>query len=131
MRIKKISLIFLIYTLSLGSLHSTEPDVFVQSTVNRASQILSENISKKEKIIKLRKIARETVDIKGISLYSLGSKRKELNDIVLVLVNIIFDLLSVLFLTGVQQFQVVYDNCCKIVERRALPGFEVLHCFQN
>ena len=57
-----------------------EPDVFVQSTVNRASQILSKNISKKEKIKELRSVAMETVDITGIAFYSLGLARKNLND---------------------------------------------------
>ena len=57
-----------------------EPDVFVQSTVNRASQILSKNISKEEKINELKSIAKETVDIKGVGFYSLGSKRKNLSD---------------------------------------------------
>ncbi len=80
MNFKKIFIILFVFNLNSGLVYSIEPDVFVQSTVNRASQILSENISKKEKIIKLRKIARETVDIKGIGLYSLGSKRKGLND---------------------------------------------------
>ena len=79
MRIKKISLIFLIYTLSLGSLHSTEPDVFVQSTVNRASKVLGESISKEEKIEELQNIAKETVDITGIGFYTLGSVRKSLS----------------------------------------------------
>tara|TARA_B100001248_G_C27334288_1_gene433029 strand:- start:48 stop:572 length:525 start_codon:yes stop_codon:yes gene_type:complete len=55
-------------------------DVFVQSTVNRASQILSKNISKEEKINELKSIAKETVDIKGVGFYSLGSARKNLND---------------------------------------------------
>ena len=43
-----------------------EPDIFVQSTVNRASAILGDNISKEKKIEKLKSIANETVDIKGI-----------------------------------------------------------------
>ena len=57
-----------------------EPDVFVQSTVNRASQILSKNISKEEKIKELRSIAMETVDINGVAFYSLGSARKNLDN---------------------------------------------------
>ena len=60
--------------------HSIEPDVFVQSTVNRASHILSKDISKNEKISELKSIAQETVDIRGVGFYSLGSKRKSLND---------------------------------------------------
>jgi phospholipid transport system substrate-binding protein len=59
---------------------SVSPDVFIQSTVNRASQVLSKNISKEEKINKLKNIAKETVDISGVGFYSLGPFRKNLND---------------------------------------------------
>ena len=60
--------------------YSISPDVFIQSTVNRASQILSEDISKEEKINKLKIIAKETVDIRGVGFYSLGSARKVINN---------------------------------------------------
>ena len=60
--------------------YSISPDVFIQSTVNRASQVLSENVSKEEKIKKLKIIAKETVDIRGVGFYSLGSARKNLNN---------------------------------------------------
>lgn len=83
MSTKKIStfLIFLIISFSnIAKVFSIEPDVFVQSTVNRASKVLSSNISKEEKIEKLKIIADETVDVKIIGLYTLGSYRKELND---------------------------------------------------
>ena len=76
---KKIILILLLLNLN-NHVYSIEPDVFVQSTVNRASQILSKNISKEEKIDELKKIAKETVDIKGVGFYSLGSTRKTLDD---------------------------------------------------
>jgi len=66
--------------LGIGNAYSLQPDVFVQSTVNRASEILSKNISKEEKIDGLKIIAKETVDIIGIGFYSLGSTRKALND---------------------------------------------------
>ena len=59
---------------------SIEPNIFVQSTVNRASQILSDDISKSEKIEKLKQVAIDTVDIKGIGFYTLGKYRKELSD---------------------------------------------------
>ena len=77
---KRILSIVFFYFLILGNTHSIEPDVFVQSTVNRASKILSENLSKAEKINQLKLIAEETVDINGIGFYTLGSIRKNLND---------------------------------------------------
>ena len=66
---------FLISSVSI----SIEPDIFVQSTVNRASKLLGEDISRNEKIEKLKLIAKETVDINGIGFYTLGSKRKSLS----------------------------------------------------
>ncbi len=59
---------------------SIEPNIFVQSTVNRASQILSDSISKSEKIEKLKLVAKDTVDIDGIGFYTLGKYRKSLDD---------------------------------------------------
>ena len=80
MKTRRIILIVFIYFLTLGNSFSIEADVFVQSTVNRASKILSENLSKDEKINKLKIIAEETVDIRGIGFYTLGSIRKNLDD---------------------------------------------------
>ncbi len=78
---KKKLLVFLIVFFSITvSSFSIEPDIFVQSTVNRASKLLGEDISKNEKIEKLKIIAKETVDIRGIGFYTLGKKRKSLNE---------------------------------------------------
>jgi phospholipid transport system substrate-binding protein len=77
---KKFLTILFLLNFSLSNAYSIQPDVFVQSTVNRASEILSKNISKEEKINGLKIIAKETVDIKGVGFYSLGSTRKVLND---------------------------------------------------
>tara|TARA_B100001989_G_scaffold28915_1_gene17292 strand:+ start:72 stop:656 length:585 start_codon:yes stop_codon:yes gene_type:complete len=77
---KKIFFILLFLNFSLLKVFAVEPDVFVQSTVNRASEILTKNISQEEKINKLKVIAQETVDIKGVGFYSLGAARKNLND---------------------------------------------------
>ena len=74
------NLFYIILFTNFNIAYSIAPDVFIQSTVNRASQILSENISKEEKINKLKIIAKETVDIRGVGFYSLGSARKNLND---------------------------------------------------
>ena len=77
---KKLLIIFCIIFLSSSNSYSIQPDVFVQSTVNRASEILSKNITKEEKIDELKLIAKQTVDIKGVGFYSLGSTRKNLNE---------------------------------------------------
>ena len=77
---KKLLILIFLLNLQIGNAHSIEPDVFVQSTVNRASEILSKDISKEEKINQLKVIAKETVDIKGVGFYSLGSVRKNLDD---------------------------------------------------
>ena len=75
------SFIFLItiYFFNLSNLYAIDPEIFVQSTVNRASKILSKEISKEEKITELKNIAKDTVDINGIGFYTLGSARKNLN----------------------------------------------------
>ena len=83
MFLKKITtfLIFLvIFFSSIAKVYSIEPDIFVQSTVNRASEALNNKFSKEEKIAKLKAIAKETVDITGIGFYTLGSYRKNIND---------------------------------------------------
>ena len=79
MKIKKFLLVVFFYALPFTNSYSIEPDVFVQSTVNRASNILSKDISKEEKINELKVIAKETVDIRGVGFYSLGSARKNLD----------------------------------------------------
>ena len=76
---KKFLVILLFFSLSNFNVYSIEPDVFIQSTVNNASETLSKNISKQEKINELKIIAKKSVDIKGIGFYSLGSARKNLN----------------------------------------------------
>ena len=80
MNIKKVIFVIFLFLSTLNNSYSIEADIFVQSTVNRASKVLSENISKEEKIDKLKIIAKETVDIKGIGFYTLGSIRKNLDD---------------------------------------------------
>ena len=77
---KKLLILLILFSSIITKSFSIEPDVFVQSTVNRASTLLAENISKDQKIEKLKLIAKETVDIRGIGFYTLGSKRKNLND---------------------------------------------------
>ena len=70
----------LIFFSNIASSYSIEPDVFVQSTVNRAAKTLGGNLTKEERIEKLKEIASDTVDINGIGYYTLGSHRKNIND---------------------------------------------------
>ena len=77
---KKLLSIIFVSTLLINNVAALEADIFVQSTVNRASKLLSDNISKEEKIEKLKLIAKDTVDIDGIGFYTLGSARKNLSD---------------------------------------------------
>ena len=80
---KKIFILILFlstFLISFNPAFSISPDVFIQSTVNRASQVLSENISREQKINQLKLIAKETVDIRGVGFYSLGAARKSLSD---------------------------------------------------
>jgi len=70
----------IIITSGISKAHSIEADVFVQSTVNRAAKTLGGNLSKEERVEKLKDIARDTVDINGIGFYSLGAHRKNLTE---------------------------------------------------
>ena len=70
-----INLIFFQY-----SVNSQEPKSFIKEIVNEASKILSSDLSKFEKASELQSIAKKTVDINGIGLYTLGSHRKNLSD---------------------------------------------------
>ena len=82
---------FLIIILSnIGKVHSIEADIFVQSTVNRASEALNDRFSKDEKIEKLKEIASDTVDIDGIGRYTLGSYKNEITNIQMTEYKILF-----------------------------------------
>jgi phospholipid transport system substrate-binding protein len=80
---KKFFKFFLILVIFLGYIEnsfSIEPKEFVQLTVDKASAALTINFSKEEKIEKLKAIAKEAVDIRGIGFYSLSAHRKNLNN---------------------------------------------------
>ena len=80
---KKILKFLLIVSISfcfLSNSFAIEPYLFVQETVNSASEALNKRLSKEEKMEKLKIIAKKTVDIQGIGNYSLGSYRKTISD---------------------------------------------------
>ena len=70
----------IIFVSIVTKVYSIEADIFIQSTVNRAAKTLGGNLTKEERVEKLKEIARDTVDIRGIGFYSLGSYKKNLND---------------------------------------------------
>ena len=76
---KKFLLILLLFSLNNTSVYSLGADVFIQSTVNRAAETLNGSLTKEQRIEKLKEIAKDTVDIRGIGFYSLGTHRKNLS----------------------------------------------------
>ena len=79
---KKSFFFFLLIFLNfiyINNSFAIEPYSFVQETADRASEALNKRQSKEEKMEKLKIIAKETVDIKGIGFYTLGSARKTLD----------------------------------------------------
>ena len=94
MSLKKVLtlLTFLIISFSsITNVYSTEPDVFVQSTVNRAAETLGGDLTKDERVEKLKEIAKDTVDINGIGVYTLGSYRKAISGAQLKQYKILFE----------------------------------------
>jgi len=77
---KKILIILLLINFNFTNAYSIEADVFIQSTVNRAAETLGAGLTKEERMDELKKIALDTVDIKGIGFYSLGVHRKTANE---------------------------------------------------
>ena len=89
-KILTITSFLIIFFSSIGKVYSIEPDIFVQSTVNRAAKTLGSNLTKIERVDKLKEIASDTVDINGIGYYTLGAYRKNINDEQLKQYNLLF-----------------------------------------
>ncbi len=79
LKIIKFFLFLILICVPINSF-SIEPKDFIQSTVDKASNILSDKISDEQKIIKLKSLAKTTVDVKGIGFYTLGKNRNNLTD---------------------------------------------------
>ena len=84
-----ITFLIIIFS-SVGKVHSIEADVFIQSVVNRAAKTLGGNLTKDERIEKLKDIARETVDIDGIGRYTLGSYKNDITDSQMIQYKVLF-----------------------------------------
>ena len=59
---------------------SKSPSEFISSLSSEASDILSSKLSEDEKILRLKEIGEQSVDIEGVGLYTLGKYRKILDD---------------------------------------------------
>jgi len=81
----------IVFFSNIEKVYSIEPDIFVQSTVNRAAKTLGGNLTREERVEKLKEIASETVDIQGIGYYTLGAYRKNINDEVIKKYEILFE----------------------------------------
>jgi len=94
MSLKKILILtsfVLVFFSNIEKVYSIEPDIFVQSTVNRAAKTLGGSLTKEERVEKLKEIASETVDIQGIGYYTLGAYRKNINDEIIKKYEILFE----------------------------------------
>ena len=81
MRIAKniFVLIFFFFTL-INNSWSKSSSAFISSVTNEASNVLSSKLSEEEKIIQLKRIGENSVDIDGVGLYTLGKYRKMLTE---------------------------------------------------
>jgi len=72
-------LLFFFFSFTNSSWSQTSSE-FISSLTIETSDILSSKVTDEEKIIQLKKIGENTVDIDGIGLYTLGKYRKSLTD---------------------------------------------------
>jgi len=77
---KFLGLFLIIFFFNFTIASTSEPKEFIQTIVNEVSTVLSGQGSKEEKIKKLNSVAENSVDIKGIGLYTLGSHKKNITD---------------------------------------------------
>ena len=72
-------LIFLYFSL-INYSWSQSASEFIDSVTSEASNVLSSKLTDEEKIVQLKKIGENSVDIDGVGLYTLGKYRKILSD---------------------------------------------------
>ena len=76
----KILLILILLLFKTEILFSATPENFIKDITNKASEILRKNIDKEIKSEELIELAKDSVDIKGIGLYSLGKHKKTIDE---------------------------------------------------
>jgi len=86
-----IIIIFLTYSSTNAITYNSDPKIFITELVGDALKILSDkDLSKEDKIIAVRKIAIENVDINALGMYTIGDIRKTLSPELLVKYNNLF-----------------------------------------
>ncbi len=78
--LKYIFVSILILFFSTNNSWSRSASEFISSLSIEASNVLSSKLSNDEKVIRLKEIGEQSVDIKGVGLYTLGKYRKALTD---------------------------------------------------
>ena len=78
--LKNIFVSILILFFSTNNTWSKSASEFISSLSTEASNVLSSKLSNDEKVNRLKEIGEQSVDIKGVGLYTLGKYRKSLND---------------------------------------------------
>ena len=76
----KILLLFFFFFSFTNNSWSQTASEFISTLTIETSDILSSKLTDEEKIIQLKKIGENTVDIDGVGLYTLGKYRKSLTD---------------------------------------------------
>ena len=74
----KILIIFIIF--SLNSAYAQTPEEFIKEVTSKASSILKQNIEKNQKSQQLISLAKDSVDINGIGMYTLGKYKKIISE---------------------------------------------------
>ena len=64
----------------MSSSWSQTASEFISDLSIEASNILSSKLSEEEKIVQLKKIGENSVDIEGVGFYTLGKHRKTLTE---------------------------------------------------
>ena len=76
--IKILTLILILGPINIS--FSQTPENFIRDVTTKASEILKKNIDKRQKSAELIKLAKESVDIKGIGKYTLGKHKKSITE---------------------------------------------------
>ena len=80
MRLKKYSIILIIFFIFSNNLFAKDPSSLINDIVDEAATVLSSDDPVESKIIKLNTIAENSVDIEGIGMYTLGKYRKTISE---------------------------------------------------